>query len=42
MLIASLPVGADREHEYCNLTVESELGACDWIKKMGWRVMVQG
>ncbi|KAL1804316.1 hypothetical protein DCAR_0935973 [Daucus carota subsp. sativus] len=38
----ALPDGADRGHEYCDLTAESELGSCDWIRKLGWRVMVQG
>ncbi|KAI8006665.1 Carboxylesterase 1 [Camellia lanceoleosa] len=38
----SLPVGADRDHEYCNPTVGSESGALEKMKLLGWKVMVTG
>ncbi|KAJ7975622.1 carboxylesterase 1-like [Quillaja saponaria] len=39
----SLPIGVDRDHEYCNLTVESEsFELLDRIRLLGWRVLVTG
>ncbi|CAL5404929.1 unnamed protein product [Camellia sinensis] len=38
----SLPIGADRDHEYCNPTVGSESAALDKMKLLGWKVMVTG
>ena len=35
----SLPIGSDRDHEYCNPTVGDDY---DQIKKLGWLVVVKG
>lgn len=38
----SLPIGADRDHEYCNLTVSSESESIEQFKLLGWKVIVTG
>ncbi|KAM1140761.1 hypothetical protein EV1_040417 [Malus domestica] len=39
----ALPVGSDRDHEYCNPTVGKESGdRYVGIREMGWRVLVTG
>ncbi|XP_004496636.1 carboxylesterase 1-like [Cicer arietinum] len=38
----SLPVGVDRDHEYCNPTAGDGPGVLDRVGKLGWRVLVSG
>ncbi|KAH7537944.1 hypothetical protein FEM48_Zijuj03G0146600 [Ziziphus jujuba var. spinosa] len=38
----SLPVGANRDHEYCCAVAGAGSDRCDRILKMGWRVFVAG
>ncbi|KAI5444683.1 hypothetical protein KIW84_013095 [Lathyrus oleraceus] len=38
----ALPIGADRDHEYCNLRVGNGLEKLEKIRDVGWKVLVSG
>ncbi|KAG4991688.1 hypothetical protein JHK87_025145 [Glycine soja] len=38
----ALPVGVDRDHEYCNMRAEKWVGKLGMMKELGWRVLVSG
>lgn len=39
---ACLPVGVDRDHEYCNPTAGMRSDQFDQVKALGWKVLVTG
>lgn len=38
----ALPIGVDRDHEYCNLMAGNYLEKFDKIRALGWKVLVSG
>lgn len=38
----ALPIGADRDHEFCNLRAGNGVEKFDKIRELGWRVLVSG
>ncbi|XP_027357294.1 carboxylesterase 1-like [Abrus precatorius] len=38
----ALPIGADRDHEYCNPRSGNGLEKLDKLRELGWRVLVSG
>jgi len=38
----ALPIGADRDHEYCNVSVGNCFEKLDKIRDLGWKVLVSG
>ena len=38
----SLPVGADRDHGFCNPVLSIKPGQFDHIKDLGWKILVTG
>ncbi|KAL3499883.1 hypothetical protein ACH5RR_038976 [Cinchona calisaya] len=38
----SLPVGVDRDHEFCNPVLSIKSGQFDQIKALGWKILVSG